>query len=233
MPWFKVDDALSMHPKAFAAGNTALGLWVRAGSWAMQHLTDGFIPSNVVAALGGQWDDTAALVNARLWHQADGGFQFHDWEEYQPTREQIEAERAKTRERVEKHRANKRSNSDRNGVTTGDVHVPQSQSQSRPQTSTYVSESQSLDTRAREATDELSAVQRRVANQHDLSPERIRDKVHAQLGITLTLTSALAVGMHICGKPKDWPRTPTPYVIGSITRNPAEVEQHIYEAGLV
>ena len=85
----------------------------------MQQLTDGFVPSGVVASLGGDWDDTAALVNAGLWHQADGGFQFHDWAEYQPTKEQIQAERAKTRERVEKHRANKASNDGGNGVTNG------------------------------------------------------------------------------------------------------------------
>lgn len=232
MPWFKVDDALAMHPKAFMAGNAALGLWVRAGSWAMQHLTDGHIPSGVVSALGGTWDDTAALLNAGLWHQAEGGFQFHDWAEYQPTRAQIEAERAKTKERVEKHRANKRGSDVGNAVTTPDVQVPQSQSQSRPLTTTYVTESQSLDNRARDATDELSPVQKQMAAQRGLAPERIREKVHAQLGITLTLVDALAVGIHVCSKTREWPRTPTPYVLSSISRNPAEIEKHIYDSGL-
>lgn len=29
MPWFRVDDDFALHPKAIAAGNAALGLWVR------------------------------------------------------------------------------------------------------------------------------------------------------------------------------------------------------------
>lgn len=232
IPWFKVDDALSMHPKAFAAGNAALGLWVRAGSWSMQHLTDGHIPTGVVAALGGEWDDAAALVNAGLWGQANGGYQFHDWGEYQPTREQILAERAKTRERVEKHRANKTRSDVGNAVTsTGRTHAP-SPSQSHTHDSSKTSRSQSLDNRARDATDELSAVQQGMASRADLDVERIRGKVFDQFGIRLSLVSALALGNHICSKPKEWPNTPTPYVLGSITRNPAEVEKHIYDSGL-
>jgi len=43
MPWFKVDDTLAFHAKVVAAGNAAMGLWVRAGAHSMQQLTDGFI----------------------------------------------------------------------------------------------------------------------------------------------------------------------------------------------
>lgn len=34
MPWFRVDDSLDTHPKAIAAGNEAMGLWVRCGAYA-------------------------------------------------------------------------------------------------------------------------------------------------------------------------------------------------------
>lgn len=198
----------------------------------MQHLTDGHVPSGLITALGGEWDDTTALVNAGLWSRADDGFQFHDWAEYQPTRDQIEAERAKTRERVEKHRSTKRGNAVGNAVTTPDVQVPQSQSQSQSHRPTYVNESQSLDNRAREATDSLSVVQQQMAARAGLDVERIRGKVFDQLGIHLTLVNALALGNHICSKTKKWPNTPTPYVLTSITRNPAEIEKHIYDSGL-
>lgn len=36
MPWFKVDDTLALHGKVVAAGNPAMGLWVRAGHNAYQ-----------------------------------------------------------------------------------------------------------------------------------------------------------------------------------------------------
>lgn len=231
MPWFKVDDALAMHVKAFASGNKALGLWVRAGSWSMQQLTDGHIPSGVVTALGGDWDDAAALVNAGLWHQAGGGYQFHDWAEYQPTREQIEAERAKTRERVEKHRANKRSNTVGNGVTNGGGTGAPSRPSPNPMTTTYVNESQSLDNRARN-DDELSTTQQGMAARAGLEVDRLQQKVFDQLGIRLTLTSTLTVGLWLLDKPKKAPDYPTRYVIGCVTRSPAEVEQYIHEAGL-
>ena len=52
MPWFRVDDTFSHHAKVMAAGNAAIGLWVRAGAWSMQQLTDGFIPTHVAKQLG-------------------------------------------------------------------------------------------------------------------------------------------------------------------------------------
>lgn len=236
IPWFKVDDALSMHPKAFTAGNSALGLWVRAGSWAMQHLTDGHIPAGVVSALGGVWDDAAALVNAGLWDQAEGGYQFHDWAEYQPTREQILAERAKTRERVEKHRANKSRSDGGNGVTnpSGTSAPSQSQSQSHTQDYSKTSESRSRNNRASGVTDEPSAAEFKsvVADQYGIDVRRVRAHIIDKLGMTLTPTNTVAVAVWILNKKPDPPHSPTKYVLGAITRSPAEVEQHIYESGL-
>lgn len=196
----------------------------------MQQLTDGFVPSGVVASLGGDWDDTAALVNAGLWHQADGGFQFHDWAEYQPTKEQIQAERAKTRERVEKHRANKASNDGGNGVTNGGRTGAPSRPVPTP-TTTYVPESKSLDNRAR-SDDELSTTAQRMAGQFGLDVPRLRGKVFDQLGIDLNLNDALTVGTWLLSKPKSPPRTPMPYVLRCLTLSPAEVEQYIHEAGM-
>ena len=52
MPWFKVDDNLAFHHKVVAAGNAAMGLWVRAGAMCAQQLTDGFVPDHMVNTLG-------------------------------------------------------------------------------------------------------------------------------------------------------------------------------------
>lgn len=233
MVWFKVDDALAMHVKAFMAGNQPLGLWVRAGSWCMQQLTDGHIPSGVVTALGGTWDDAASLVNAGLWHVADGGYQFHDWADYQPTREQIEAERAKTRERVEKHRANKASNASGNGVTNGGGTGAPSRPVPTP-TTTYVSESSHVST-ARDGTDEQSAQPYRsaLASQYGINVERIQAHLSEKLGLALEPPDVVNVGMWILDKVRTPPRAPTSYVLGAITRSPAEVQQYIHESGLV
>ena len=103
MPWFKVDDNLAFHAKAVAAGNAAMGMWVRAGSWAAQQLSDGFVPAHIVATLGRPIEATK-LVTAGLWDEADGGYRFHEWGERQPSREQVEADRAASRERQRRAR---------------------------------------------------------------------------------------------------------------------------------
>lgn len=51
MAWFKVDDKLHSHPKRYRASLRAMGLWVLAGSWCSDQLTDGVIPRDLLAAL--------------------------------------------------------------------------------------------------------------------------------------------------------------------------------------
>lgn len=88
MPWFKVDDKLHDHRKARIAKKAAMGVWVLAGSWCMDNLTDGFVPTDVL----GRWGtkaDANALVKAGLWMEAardgEAGWQFHDWTRFQPS----------------------------------------------------------------------------------------------------------------------------------------------------
>lgn len=88
MPWFKVDDTLAFHAKTVAAGNAAMGLWVRAGSWSMQTLTDGFIPDHMARQLG-TTKEANRLVEAGLWDRAEGGYRFHEWAERQPSAEDV------------------------------------------------------------------------------------------------------------------------------------------------
>jgi hypothetical protein len=96
MTWFKVDDTFHSHPKVLAAPPAALGLWVVAGAWCSANLTDGFVPDYVLprllpdaAQLAGQ------LATAGLWRRAKGGYRFHDWSVYQPTKEEATAAREK------------------------------------------------------------------------------------------------------------------------------------------
>lgn len=104
MPWFKVDDTLAMHPKVVVAGNAAMGLWVRAGSWSSQQLTEGRIPRAMLSVLGARPRDAAALVAAGLWVETDDGWAFHQWADRQPSRQQVEAERAAAAERQRRAR---------------------------------------------------------------------------------------------------------------------------------
>lgn len=108
--WFKVDDHLHASRKAAKAGAPAMGLWVLAGSWSAAEELDGFVPAYMAGRLAGAEGAgmAEALVEAGLWvpqqHDGEDGYRFHAWDEYQPTREQLEAKRADARERMRKAR---------------------------------------------------------------------------------------------------------------------------------
>lgn len=95
--WFKVDDGFAFHQKTVEAGNSAIGLWVRAGSWSSQLGTGGHIPASIRNNLGTK-RDAQRLVDVGLWlpDGQSGAFIFHDWEQFQPTREGS-AERSRIR----------------------------------------------------------------------------------------------------------------------------------------
>lgn len=103
MPWFKVDDTLAFHGKTVAAGNAAMGLWVRAGSWSMQTLSDGFVPTHIARQLG-KPSEAKRLVDTGLWVQKDDGYVFHEWEERQPSRAKVQSEREANADRIRKWR---------------------------------------------------------------------------------------------------------------------------------
>ena len=88
MPWFRVDDTLAFHSKTLAAGNAAMGLWVRAGAWSMQQLTDGRIARHVANQLGSR-AEARRLVDVGLWVETDDGYEFHEWTGRQPSAEDV------------------------------------------------------------------------------------------------------------------------------------------------
>ncbi|MFC8925250.1 mucin-2 [Streptomyces albidoflavus] len=126
MTWFKVDDTAHTHPKLLKAGNAALGLWLRAGAYAAQHLTEGVIPG-VVAQLYGTAPQARKLVASGLWHAhghgcgrcpqpAAGDYVIHDFLIYNPTRARVEQERSAAAERQKRarERAAEQRNQERN-----------------------------------------------------------------------------------------------------------------------
>lgn len=125
MTWFKIDDSAHMHPKVIAAGNAALGLWLRCGAYSAQHLTEGHVPA-VVAKQYGTAPQARKLVAVGLWHEhghdctrcdqpSAGDYVVHDFFEAgrNATRAQVEANRTAAAERKAKSRA--RGNGERIG----------------------------------------------------------------------------------------------------------------------
>jgi hypothetical protein len=114
MPWFVVDDSAHSHPKMVKAGNAAVGLWMRCGSYAAQHLTDGIVPGDI-ARMYGTPPQIAKLVKLRLWHPSEhacegcqqppaGDYVMHDYLTYNPTRKQVLDRRAKAADKKRRQR---------------------------------------------------------------------------------------------------------------------------------
>lgn len=140
MPWFKIDDGFWSHPKVLELSPEALALWVRAGSYCAGHLTDGEVKPSILRLMGASDEHAVELTAAGLWDFDGAVWSFHDWVEYQPTREQVKAERAATRERVSKHRTNRRSNGVTNTVTNDVANGVSTPAPTRPDPTTTSNE---------------------------------------------------------------------------------------------
>lgn len=119
MTWVRLDDGFRDHPKVLAAGPLAGWLYVCALCYCSEHGTDGFIPKPVVPRLAdikGSEKLAERLVEVGLWEKKTGGFQVHDYLEFQPSAEQVKNHRKANNERIAKWREKR----PRNGVT--DVH---------------------------------------------------------------------------------------------------------------
>lgn len=96
MTWFKVDDSFYRSRKVRRLGKDrvpCVGLWTLCGDWSADNLTDGFVPWEVVEDwdLDRSW--AARLIEVALWfeteHDGELGIRFHDWDDWQPTKEQV------------------------------------------------------------------------------------------------------------------------------------------------
>jgi hypothetical protein len=96
MPWVKLDDQFADHPKIAAAGPLASWLHVCGLCYCARFLTDGFIPNGQIRKLA-DLDNTVELadklVEVGIWEKVEGGYQIHDYLEYNPSREQVLATR--------------------------------------------------------------------------------------------------------------------------------------------
>lgn len=129
MAWVRIDDQFASHPKLLKAGPLGLALHVAALCYCNRYLTDGFVPRAAASTLldftdlamrviddaqVAEWsfvvDD---LVSAGLWEPVQGGWQIHDYLDYQPAKAKVLEERQKSSERVRKWR----NKDDGNAVT--------------------------------------------------------------------------------------------------------------------
>lgn len=145
-PRFQVDPDFYDHPKAIGMSDSATALWVRAGSYSVAKLLDGFVPEDALSLLTTVPGQAAnELVERGLWRRVKGGFRFHQWDHRNLTRARVEADRDYDRKRKRKarHLARQNGNSQLDGdiVLTGHPPDTRPDSARSPDRSVSVSES--------------------------------------------------------------------------------------------
>lgn len=130
MPWVKLDDRFPSHRKIALLSDRAFRLHVAAICWCAENLTDGRITDReltLVTRVRGVKATAKQLEDAGLWDRTDDGWAIHDYLDYNPSRDQVLADRKKNAERQEKFRRRKNgkpvppdgSNAPSNGSSNG------------------------------------------------------------------------------------------------------------------
>jgi hypothetical protein len=92
--WLRLEASFIDHPKVAPLSNQAFRIHIRGLCYCAQHLTDGFIP-RIVAGRNERW--IQELLDAGLWEEMGQGlgYEIHDYLEYNPSRDELEAQRKK------------------------------------------------------------------------------------------------------------------------------------------
>lgn len=115
MTWSRFDDCAATHPKARLAGNEAWSLWQAAIQYCNRYLTDGVVPLAALAvdclpepiSMAKAKKLADRLVGAKVRDDGHGLFEalgpnkfaVHDFLDWNPSKEQVEAKRKADRDR--------------------------------------------------------------------------------------------------------------------------------------
>lgn len=92
MTWGRLDDSFAFHPKILAAGNEAAGAFVRMIACSCYYLTDGRVSSAMARQIATK-RVLQKLVDVVLLHPTEHGYDIHDFDQYNPTGDEVDARR--------------------------------------------------------------------------------------------------------------------------------------------
>jgi hypothetical protein len=117
MPYVKIDDKIFQHPKILAVGSGAKLVYLAGICYSGMSLTDGFIPAHqanvlaVTAGLSSSAKYAKELVAAGLWVEIEGGYQVHDYLDYNESAAKVHTKKEAARDRMAEMRAGKKRGS--------------------------------------------------------------------------------------------------------------------------
>lgn len=102
LPWVRMDTAWYQNPKFLALMEDkkwrSISLYWGGVAWSGGQGQAGFVPYYALPIIQGTRKESNDLVEVRLWEHCDGGWNIHDWSEYQPSNEAHEARSKRARE---------------------------------------------------------------------------------------------------------------------------------------
>lgn len=107
MSWARLDDKFPEHEKVTELSDRAFRVLVTAICYSSRNLTDGHLkPSVLAAATGGRKTALGELEQAGLMEKnGNGGYQIHDYLDYNPTAEKVKRDREEAARRMREIRA--------------------------------------------------------------------------------------------------------------------------------
>lgn len=221
-------------PKIVGLSDAAFRAFVEIVCYSREYLTDGFIAAGVarkrwtadaLQELCSNHDERPSLI------AVDGGWRIHDFAKHQMTTADIAVKRAAGaaggRAKAAKRLAGATDLPQQSGWQNGSAPLQRSESQMTTPSDTESSH----DPAAREVTDAMkqpSAMTAKLAGQQGIDDlGAVVDAVARHARRSVSADGAFRVCMELLGKAKSQPVHPAPYVLRSIERTPAEVQQFI------
>jgi hypothetical protein len=98
LPWVRLDSQFPQNPKILnlvADKKYRAGFcWLASLAYSGAHGTDGFIPHNALPYIHASKREPEYLLDVGLWVPTPGGWECHDWRDFQPSSQEHE-ERSK------------------------------------------------------------------------------------------------------------------------------------------
>jgi len=96
LPWIRFDTSLPDNPKILELvemrdGRAAAFVYCCSLAYAGKHGTDGFIPKWALSRINGRPADAQRLIDVRLWHEVEGGWEVNGWAERQESNDETQA----------------------------------------------------------------------------------------------------------------------------------------------
>lgn len=103
--WVRLQCSFPRNPKVLdLVGRKqyrALVAYIASLGYSGEHGLDGFVPAAALPFLHATERDAQQLERVGLWDWAEGGWDIHDWHDYQPSSEQVAKRRAAAKSNAE------------------------------------------------------------------------------------------------------------------------------------